>query len=588
MLRQRKGFSVNINISCRKLVLSLSITLGLAAAPLLAGHPIQRDLDDAILGAIVYLDDTQIRNRPGRQSSIIDASDEGEGCKGKIVYSTLLKGRNIEIPILLKNMKIRNRSGEWTSFVNGLPGKLLRQGKAPISIQDSSLFVPAFVSYPLFLIEDGSKPVVEPMIDLAMKNINCYWRGNAYNFWPLLPQETCPPFSVTGPMNIPIGGTEAAGKALISPITGFLFNIFGKEMVSALKPWVKRCLVEESNLTGGAAFFNVPNDADDSSVAISTRLLYNLRKGTMPPQEDLEVLRLFSQFRDLDRTMEDGRDSYKGKNSGAFLTWLKDENEPTFAKPNNGVIPLGVNNVDAVVNGNVLFSLALNNLTDLPGYKECTELLAKAIDLHVWPKAGLYYPQQTIFPYTVTRAYRDGGARSLVMKKAMKVLLSDLLNEQDMTDSEHTGTGAFSGGVDKTTHLSTALGCIALMNIGEELAEEAGLLERYTKGLEAGINYLLTEKKRYSVKSPTTFGRKTSVSKAVKGYQWDDGLFFSASFWELAQWRSKPYSIAMIMEAFIKYRLGYHKLDCTIVNSPKLSLNYNPEDERAWSLREAD
>ena len=63
-------------------------------------------------------------------------------------------------------------------------------------------------------------------------------------------------------------------------------------------------------------------------------------------------------------------------------------------------------------------------------------------------------------------------------------------------------------------------------------------------------------------------------------------MFFSASFWELAQWRSKPYTVAMVMEALIKYRLEYHKLDCTIADSPRLSLDYNPENVRSWSLNE--
>ena len=130
-------------------------------------------------------------------------------------------------------------------------------------------------------------------------------------------------------------------------------------MVSSVKPWIKRCLRDETNFTGGAAFFNVPNDADDSSVAISTRYLHSLRNGRKLSSDDLEVLRLFCLYRDLNRVMEDGRDSYKGKDSGAFLTWLKDENQPTFTTPNTGVIPLGVNNVDAVVNANVLFSFIL-------------------------------------------------------------------------------------------------------------------------------------------------------------------------------------------------------------------------------------
>lgn len=579
---------MKIKFTSRRLIASTLIAIGLLTSPLMAQRPPEQDVDDAILGALVYLDDTQIRNRPGRQSSAIDASNEGEGSKSKLTYSTLLKGRNVELPMGLDIMKVRNRSGEWASFVHALPGKLLRQGKAPLSIQDSSLFVPAFVSYPLFFIVDDEKPVIDPMLDLAMKNIDGYWRGNAYNFWPLLPPDTCPPFSVTGPVNIPVAATEGAGKALISPVTGFLFNIFGKEMVSGVKPWVKRCLTDDTNLTGGAAFFNIPNDADDSSVAITTNLLYSIRKGRETNPTNIETLKLFAAFRDIDRSMEDGRDNYKGGNSGAFLTWLKDENEPTFTRPGKGVVPLGVNNVDSVVNSNVLFSLTLNNLTDLPGYEEAVNLLAKVIELHSWPDSGLYYPQQMIFPYTVTRAFRDGGARSPVLRESMKQLLKDLLNEQDMTNKKHCNSGAFDGGVDKTQDLSTALACSSLMNIGEEIASEAGLIDEYRKGLEAGIKYLLSSKKNYKTRCPDTFGIEPKRNRSIKAYQWDDGLFFSASFWELAQWRSKPYTVAMVMEALIKYKINYQKLDCTVLNSPRLQLKKNiPDDyKRAWSLIE--
>jgi len=69
-----------------------------------------------------------------------------------------------------------------------------------------------------------------------------------------------------------------------------------------------------------------------------------------------QALALLPNFRDLGRSGEDGHDAWKGKDSGAFLTWLKEENDPTFSRPGKGVTPRAVNNVDCVVNANALLA----------------------------------------------------------------------------------------------------------------------------------------------------------------------------------------------------------------------------------------
>jgi hypothetical protein len=35
------------------------------------------------------------------------------------------------------------------------------------------------------------------------------------------------------------------------------------------------------------------------------------------------------------------------------------------------------------------------------------------------------------------------------------------------------------------------------------------------------------------------------------------GLFFAASFWDLAHWRSQSFTVAMVLEALTKYALAY-------------------------------
>ena len=38
----------------------------------------------AVLAGLAFLEDNQVRNRPGRGSCLRDSSDEGDGCRGRI------------------------------------------------------------------------------------------------------------------------------------------------------------------------------------------------------------------------------------------------------------------------------------------------------------------------------------------------------------------------------------------------------------------------------------------------------------------------------------------------------------------------
>ncbi len=49
---------------------------------------------------------------------------------------------------------------------------------------------------------------------------------------------------------------------------------------------------------------------------------------------------------------------------------------------------------------------------------------------------------------------------------------------------------------------------------------------------------------------------------------WQSGLFFSASKWSLAQWRSEAYTNAMVFEGLTKYILGWD-LDSTPLTAGK-------------------
>lgn len=543
------------------------------------------NLKRAVLGLLVYFDDTQVRNRPGTRSSVFDASDAGDGCDGKVEFNVPLLNKALSLPAL-PPVKVRNVEGEWWSAVHFLPKKIGFKGKSMVAIPDSNLFVPAFVVYPLFLFREdlpASERHIAGMLKRAWNINDRYKRGDAYNFWlkPAAGQV------YTAPYNIPIDkAVLPLAKAYINPKLAFFWKGFAKGLNVPPSDWVIRCLDPKENPSGASALFNIPNDSDDSSTALSLQMVRNQLKGAYADDAffaspgnfavDSPVMDVILKYRDLGRDpkFEDGRDSWKGVNSGAFLTWLRDEREPTFSEPERGIIPLGKNNVDVVVNSNVLLMLGLAGRKDAPGYKETVAVLTKAVLQKVWPAAGLYYPQYMIFPYTVTRAYRDGGNEAL--RPAMKKLVRDLIDEQRAySKTDGSKNGAFPGGEDRTDYLSTALGLISLLNIGADVAYEEGLLNDYNAAVESAVRYLLGTAKKYRVRNAETFGAGEK-DRDLYGVRWDSGLFFSASFWDLAHWRSEPFAHAMILEALVKYMLAYDAGGTTISSGRRLHVRQYP------------
>ena len=531
-----------------------------------------KNLTHTILGALTYLEDRQIRPRQGQRSCETDSSDDGDGCDTRLSLNIPFR-ENIGLPAPA-SIKARNRTGEWASYIHFLPNKIGVKGRSPAAVQDSNLFMTAFIGYPLFLFDEGSLPDekrhINSILQLAMTNIQSFRREDAYNFWAVLPgcRGTAPR---TGPFNIEVPMLEKMAEAYLNPKFAKLFAVLARGQQTPPKYWLERCLSRAENQTGADALFNIPNDADDTSTAVAFQQMYFARFPDSGIRPDFAALENISQFRDVEREREDGRDAWKGKASGAYLTWLKDENKPVFERPEIGVIPLGVNNVDVVVNSNVLFAMALTGRKDLPGYKDCVNLILKAAEKHAWPEAGLYYPQNMIFPYAASRAYRDGSAREPEMKAAMQRIMRDLIVAQkDWGEKNPTRRGAFPGGDDKSDHLASALAVTTLINIGRPNAAEAGLLKDYDLAISSGVKYLLNQAIWNKPKNPETVGKfKTPGDKCAT---WLSGLFFAASFWDLAHWRSQAFTVAMVLEALTKYALAY---DCDDVPAcmRKLKLN---------------
>jgi hypothetical protein len=128
------------------------------------------------------------------------------------------------------------------------------------------------------------------------------------------------------------------------------------------------------------------------------------------------------------------------------------------------------------------------------------------------------------------------------MELAMEILLRTLLKTQNRD-------GSFNGGADNTSDLSTALGAVALINIGRDIASRCGLDDDYDRAVATSIKYLIDRRKVH----------ETRATPDGIGYKWSPGVFFSASGWSVATWKSEAYTVAITLEALTKYALEFDR-----------------------------
>jgi hypothetical protein len=469
------------------------------------------DARETLRGSLAYLEAMQIRQRPGKESCERDASS-GDGCDRAGVL-------NIE--------------GEWSNHIQALPliPNVPVEGERLI-LYDSNMFVTTAIMYPLYWVQD-KKNLIQTTRDLAMKSVLKYKRGEAYSFWPQLTSQQTGN-KIVGPINLRF---DKAAPSDYSGLASFFSRVIGK-FFPWVQSWMTEILNTSQNPDGMQSFFNVPNDADDTAMATAILKLHNRESNQTGP------LRVIVGYRDQNRTKSDPRDHWTPKDSGAYLTWLKDERSPTFASPNEGVMPMGVNNVDCVVNANVLFSLALNGLQEAPGFHESADYLADVVTTRSWldGSCALYYPQRYTFPYSLTRAFRDAGASSPKLNQAMDKLMIDLLKEQYLDGHWYIKT-------DGTSDYSTALALVSLLNLGEKRAIKLNIEKDYNRAIQKALSYLHYHKDLL----PSDSGL------GANAYRWQSGLFFSAEEPQLGTWRSAAITNAIVAEAFAKYLMGYHR-----------------------------
>jgi hypothetical protein len=206
-------------------------------------------------------------------------------------------------------------------------------------------------------------------------------------------------------------------------------RFFGVRLIPSKVRWLETYLDLDNETTGSDVLFNVPNDTDDTALAIASNFHYlkngsdterlneylqmsrqfALRVDTLdnrngrrymkhvpecgqtwraqPSVSDQKALftdRTFLENCSLDDTRESWRyDSYPSKHSGAFLTWQYNENDPIYENPEAGVVLPGQNSVDCYAIANVVYSLSLTGMRDdptlRPGYESSCNAITNTV-----------------------------------------------------------------------------------------------------------------------------------------------------------------------------------------------------------------
>jgi hypothetical protein len=158
---------------------------------------------------------------------------------------------------------------------------------------------------------------------------------------------------------------------------------------------------------------NIPQDADTTSTVYTAKhftALLDGRSEVIPAS----VTHSLENFRDVNRQSHWYDKKIGLENTGAFLTWQMDENDPNMPQhftenPTEGVrIPFKRNDVDCVVNMNVLRMMAVNKSSNTAGREAACRMGAEIVKNENYAKCGIYYPNTYNFAYSASQADEAG------------------------------------------------------------------------------------------------------------------------------------------------------------------------------------
>ncbi|MBK7961682.1 MAG: hypothetical protein IPK04_11105 [Bdellovibrionales bacterium] len=320
-------------------------------------------------------------------------------------------------------------------------------------------------------------------IALGVKTFDRYKAGESYNFYPALILKN--------------------GMTVRRPIAMTLFPIWH-------------------------GFTNVPNDADTTSSVLAAQI-YNSRINKQQFEVRDQSLAEFGKYLDLIRSPMFYNSSERQKETGAFMTWLFDENDPNmprfyFASSKKGErIPFNKNDVDCIVNLNVLKVLALSQKSS-EGHESACRYLNNVIERDQSVSCGIYYPNTYNLAFAVAGASQAG--ESCIKDNNKQALIKKILDGQGAD-----GSWVNAGNMWEDKIISTAFALYALIEFGES----KDLSVRFAKAY--GLRYLLSQAK---IKNGLIF--------------WKEDNFFTATAIarSLVMWRSKAYTNTIIANVLLK------------------------------------
>ena len=411
-----------------------------------------------------------------------------------IVYLDQVQVKNDSVPIRYK--------GEWASEIVNLKDLPLLGNKG-YSCYDSNCFVTSSIHNILaeiYLI-DPSYPQVPTILKLSVENILSFKSGNSFNFW----------HELRVPENIRNRYTE--------------------------KNQITRRRSNHFNYSSGytSCLFNIFNDADDSAEAFRAVSLYN-KICTLNGLSDKLVWKpdsigwIFNSYRDIDRSYINYYNFYKahGMNTGAFLTWFGGERYTTFLFPDRKGhnLPLGINDIDCVVNANILTALAEYGEENSQEAKQALNWIIKMIEKEKCNSCGYYYPTCFSLFYALSKAISKGvEVREDITRKIKDQMINSQKND-----------GSWGDEIEGNDLLSSLYALNALIDLCDNSDRRLRMIiEKGLKFIERSANF----------HSDYCF--------------WEGGAFFSVG--GIARkshiWKSRAYTTALAVEALSSYNLKF-------------------------------
>jgi hypothetical protein len=407
-------------------------------------------------------------------------------------------------------------AGEWPSFMQMRTGFILLGNQK--KVYDSNCFALAGIINLLADIyrHDSSLTEIPAMIDRAYPQLISYRDSNGYNFWPSM--------TPNGRMRWKEDSVRTDVKVR-RPIQFKISNTY-----------IRRAA-------------NIMNDNDDTAQGMLAEWNYqNIVQGGNQRYR----IQTFDAFRD---TLRNNIHYYNHfardpRSSGAFLTWRGEEHDfPTanlikllinnalFLTPRSTAyptayvpyMPYGSNDVDAIVNANILSTLAVLNLNSA-GTSGATRFIEQKIKRHKWSRAGVYYPNRYQLHYSVAKAWSNGAV-------SLKGCITPLIEHIKRTQLPNGSFESRKIVNKKDVIQSTAYALNAMLKAGHP--NETGLW--------------------VPIEKATAFLLQSAKSKDQEIY-WEGGVYFSGGtvIRNTLYWKSDVLTTAIIAESLCllkKYRL---------------------------------